>query len=424
MAKNWAMVIGINGYNPLNFAPLNYAKHDAETIKAFFETVGFEVCCFTDDSPLLTLPNGIQIPTSPTYGNLISFLEDRFKTPFLRTGDNCWFFFAGHGERHADKDYLMPIDANSRGDKVIAGLRVDEVREWLTRSGADNVILLLDACRSQGGRSARGIDPTEQQGVITISSCNPTQKSWEIEELQHGVFTYALLEAMQLSGERSCATVERLSNYLKHRVPELCQRYGKAPTQLPRVNVDPIEKQHFILMPQCARPADIDLMKADGFRLAFAGKLQLAEQLFIRANVAARGMDSEIIDALTEVRIRLRGITNVAASTQAQDADQMRSPVRAQDADQEKLPVPSDPLPNASPLPSPELADDMASEKGIDYRKLRDLLKAGKWQEADQETAKQMLKAIGKEDWWQVDEKDLLNFPCKDLQTIDRLWVK
>jgi len=35
-----------------------------------------------------------------------------------------------------------------------------------------------------------------------------------------------------------------------------------------------------------------------------------------------------------------------------------------------------------------------------------------------------MLKAMGKANWGEVSGKDLLNFPCADLKTIDQLWVK
>ncbi|MGJ3249168.1 MAG: SUMF1/EgtB/PvdO family nonheme iron enzyme [Elainellaceae cyanobacterium] len=351
MAKNWAVVIGINDYNPLNFTPLRYARHDAKTVKAFFEKMRFDqVYLFTDDSPPIALPNGIHIPSDPTYGNLVTFLEDRFKPGVLSAGDNCWFFFAGHGERHADKDYLMPRDGNSRGTKEIVGLQVNKVREWLTRSGAGTVIMLLDACRSEGSRSGRGIDPTEQNGVITISSCNPTEKAWEIKELEQGVFTYALLEALELPGERSCATVERLGTYLKQRVPELCHRYGK-PTQTPRIGVDPIEKQHFILMPQFARQADIDLMKAKGFQLAFKGKLQLAEQMFLRANVAARGLDNEILDSLFRVRQQMQGMeTSSVASTSITETSTGRSPNTA-----ETISVSEVAEGNVSASPSPKL---------------------------------------------------------------------
>ncbi|NJN90297.1 MAG: GUN4 domain-containing protein [Leptolyngbyaceae cyanobacterium SL_5_14] len=72
----------------------------------------------------------------------------------------------------------------------------------------------------------------------------------------------------------------------------------------------------------------------------------------------------------------------------------------------------------------PTATDTLSSEKGIDYTKLRDLLKAQRWQEADRETYEVMIRAVGKKsgDWFTSNE--LLNFPCTDLKTIDSLWVK
>ncbi|MEG4836740.1 serine/threonine-protein kinase [Microcoleus sp. B9-D4] len=62
--------------------------------------------------------------------------------------------------------------------------------------------------------------------------------------------------------------------------------------------------------------------------------------------------------------------------------------------------------------------------RGVDYTRLRDLLAAGKWKEADEETLKVMLKAARqeKEGWFTKDSIE--NFPCDDLRTIDQLWVK
>ncbi|MGI2904700.1 GUN4 domain-containing protein [Tolypothrix sp. VBCCA 56010] len=80
---------------------------------------------------------------------------------------------------------------------------------------------------------------------------------------------------------------------------------------------------------------------------------------------------------------------------------------------------------NSNPvIQSPPQTDDLASEKGIDYTKLRNLLAAKNWKEADQETYRVMIQAVGKEDGDYFDEDELLNFPCTDLRTIDRLWVK
>ncbi len=68
--------------------------------------------------------------------------------------------------------------------------------------------------------------------------------------------------------------------------------------------------------------------------------------------------------------------------------------------------------------------DDLSSQKGIDYRILRDLLVAGNWKDADTETRNVIYQAVGREkDEWIRDE-ELSKFPPVDLRTIDNLWVK
>ena len=64
------------------------------------------------------------------------------------------------------------------------------------------------------------------------------------------------------------------------------------------------------------------------------------------------------------------------------------------------------------------------SECGIGYTKLRNLLKAREWKAADNETSEVMLRAVGKEPSGYFLKHELLNFPCQDLLTIDRLWVE
>ncbi len=55
-----------------------------------------------------------------------------------------------------------------------------------------------------------------------------------------------------------------------------------------------------------------------------------------------------------------------------------------------------------------------------EYDKLRNLLAAGKWQLADQETATLMLKASGREGWLRV--ADIETFPVQELRIINQLW--
>jgi hypothetical protein len=68
--------------------------------------------------------------------------------------------------------------------------------------------------------------------------------------------------------------------------------------------------------------------------------------------------------------------------------------------------------------------DDLSSEKGVDYTRLRDLLKAGQWKAADRETVPVMLKAAGRASEGWLDFASIENFPCTDLRIIDQLWVK
>lgn len=57
------------------------------------------------------------------------------------------------------------------------------------------------------------------------------------------------------------------------------------------------------------------------------------------------------------------------------------------------------------------------------YTTLRDLLAAGKWKEADQETGKVMCQVAGRESEECLRKEDIDNFSCQDLLTINQLWL-
>jgi hypothetical protein len=60
----------------------------------------------------------------------------------------------------------------------------------------------------------------------------------------------------------------------------------------------------------------------------------------------------------------------------------------------------------------------------MDYRKLRDLLAARKWQEADKETLRVILAVAKREQEGWLNTSSIDNFSCEDLHIIDQLWVK
>ena len=208
MARNWAICIGIDNY--YNLKPLKYAQRDAEAMRDFclneakFEQVYF----FAEEASPIIPDYGPPLRTEPNVGNLERFLEVRFNQEFLEAGDNLWFFFAGHGKRHQGRDYLMPIDG-SPGNIKRTGLAIRDIADRLRRCGADNIIMVIDACRSEDDRDGgEGIGVEKQQGIITLFSCSPQELSYEIDELQQGAFTYSLLQGLRIQGEGNCATVE------------------------------------------------------------------------------------------------------------------------------------------------------------------------------------------------------------------------
>lgn len=302
MSENWAVCIGINRYD--NLRPLDYARQDAEAVSAFFsDTARFRNVYFlAEDAPVLKADYGQSLQSKPTFGNLMRFLRVRFEQPFLQPSDNLWFFFAGHGRRERDQDYLLPLDVDP-GNVEETGIPVRYVAERLRRSGADNVILLLDACRNEGSRDGQGVGLDRQRGTVTICSCSPAEFSYEIDELGHGAFTYGLIEGLRLHGEQNCATVERLDSYLQTRVPEICRLHGK-PRQTPCTFAEPLSKRHFILLPTVALPEDLEPLKLEALQAEATGDLSLAEQLWWRIN-AVEPTDAQSREAIRRVALKL-----------------------------------------------------------------------------------------------------------------------
>ncbi len=303
---NWALVVGINSYQRLR--SLRYAERDAQLMRDYFENeAGFEqVFYFADNSKAIEAPDGSLQETQPIYANLISFLHDFFEydeereKPPLAAGDNLWFFFSGHGIRYLGEDYLVPSNGNPRLVRE-TNIALSYVTQRLRRSGADNVMLLLDACRNENELGSKGVGIEKQQGVITIASCSPQQESYEIEEIGQGSFTYALLEALRIQGEGNCATVERLYQHLRYRVAEINASYEK-PVQTPYAIVEPASKYHLILLPKQATDQDIATLKNDAYRAETRGDLRLAEKIWIRINaLPSSPSDPEVLESLKRI---------------------------------------------------------------------------------------------------------------------------
>lgn len=295
--RHWAIAVGANGYR--NLRNLRYAEGDAAAIVSFFtDDLGSskeQIYYFSDNSQPIPQDYGPAIDSTPTYSTLRRFLRVRFEHPFVRSGDTLWFFFAGHGCRYQDRDYLMPMDADP-GDIANTAIPLSYVVERLRRSGADNIILLIDACRNGSDRSQGGIGQEHHQGVITLFSCSPQEASYEIEALQQGVFTHVLLDSLRQRGLENCATVERLYHRLCQRVPQVSDRYGYPP-QHPHGAIEPPPKLHLILLPHHATATDVKALKFQATLAELKHQTATAREAWIQV-LAVSPADADAIEGI------------------------------------------------------------------------------------------------------------------------------
>ncbi|MEM9542101.1 MAG: caspase family protein [Cyanobacteria bacterium P01_E01_bin.42] len=224
---NHAICIGINEYErEKRWDSLSWAMNDARKVRDFLaEKEKFDnIFYFADDAEPISILGRIY-RAKPTHNNLIHFFTEFFEDVQFGDRDNIWFFFSGHGIVQNGEDYLMPCDGSVRAIERTA-LSVREITQYLRQSGVENIVLFLDACRNvyRDGKGYFGRDTIK--GIVTFYSCQPGRISYEIDAIEQGSFTYALLESLQIPGSE-CATVERLDNRLRDRVKALNQQFDK-----------------------------------------------------------------------------------------------------------------------------------------------------------------------------------------------------
>ena len=313
MSKNWAICIGINSYE--NLTNLKWARQDAEAVRDRFIELNFEqVYYFGDDKPTVS-SNKLESKSNPSYATVRRFLRERFSQSCLEAGDNLWFFFSGHGVRYNQENYLLPADADLENVEGTA-LSLKNLTSQLLRSGADNVIMILDACRSgyQGDNDQVKFEDNLHPGVVTFLSCSPSETSYEVERLRHGTFTHALLNALKLKGQRNCSTIESLNQYLCNSVPTLNRRYGK-PIQTPYALVATTQKYQMILLMGLATTEDTNVSKTAALEAEMAGDVNLAEQLWRRV-LAVSPVDQQAIQSLQRL-VNLESSSEVTSEISA-----------------------------------------------------------------------------------------------------------
>ncbi len=159
-------------------------------------------------------------------------------------------FAAGHGTMLKCKDdagphyQLLTYRASLRSERTICAESIGdaELAALVRAVPAQKKLVLLDTCQAGGAakgemvvamRGGDDIDTIKRlaraEGVAIVAAAMEKDSALEVAALHHGIFTFALLEALGGKAQRSgpAVTVAGLIDYLDLRVPDLSQQYFK-----------------------------------------------------------------------------------------------------------------------------------------------------------------------------------------------------
>ncbi len=239
----YVFAIGINEYKN-NSYNLNYAQPDA---KSFTTTLMSKSKRMFKDVHMYELYDA-----DATKESILSTFQKINEQ--AQPHDVFVLYYAGHGSIDTEDPnaeyYFVPHEVTKiYGDTQLLdekGISSSELKNLLSEVKSQKQLILLDACHSGGAvktfmtRSAASEEKAIFQlarsaGVVLIAASGTQQFATEFEELKHGVFTYALLEALEGKGDIGAdkkVTVNEVKAYMEDRVPELSQKYG-GKTQYP-----------------------------------------------------------------------------------------------------------------------------------------------------------------------------------------------
>ena len=239
--------------------PLKYTTRDAEGVAKAFEQQA------SDQYKIGNFKTLIKKDETKKTALQKSILDIR-KSWNVESQDIVIVFISTHGiiEEGTQEILLTASDYDGDYQSVYS---LDLKKDVLTKLEGicDQVLLLIDACHSGGGKGKnnerRGSDVSKAmeellQGknrICTIASCSKEEKSYEHEVWKNGAFTQAILEALgyektkhtdennQLiadADENGVLTIKELFEYLEIRVPKLVEERKPGKSQHPFMHED------------------------------------------------------------------------------------------------------------------------------------------------------------------------------------------
>ena len=182
MAERKALCVGIDYYQNANC--LAGCVNDANDVKNSIER---------NYDGLLNFSIELLTATSPESEITVKNLKQQLKNLAKGTDlDTILFYFSGHGFSIEGKTFICTSEFKDEHD----GLSLEEVTDIISKSKANNKIIILDSCFSGaiGDFDYNDSFSIIKKGVTILAACNADETASEVNK--HGVFTSLLVDAL------------------------------------------------------------------------------------------------------------------------------------------------------------------------------------------------------------------------------------
>jgi len=235
-----AVVIGISRYENPDIPTVDYASHDAETMKQYLvRTLGFKEERIFE-----------QLDSKASLAKLRAIFNTRLGNVITPGKSDVFIFYSGHGvPGMKDKQpYLAPYDFEPEAIED-TGYKLNDLYRQIGKLKARSVTVVIDACfsgSSEKGMVIKGISPVflkvdnpvmkVRNSVVFTSSTGQQVSNWYYKK-RHGLFTYYFLKGLRGAADADMdgqITAGEMEQYLTSIVPKQA-RHLRNREQTPQV---------------------------------------------------------------------------------------------------------------------------------------------------------------------------------------------
>lgn len=445
-SKRVALLIGVSEYGA-GYEPLPGVMRDVEEMQRVLEERGE----FTIE-PLLLNPDPQQMRER----------IDRFFASSSSKDDVLLLYFSGHGalDRNAGKDlFLTTCQTRKEQNQLVEATAIEAsfLHRNMQNSRSRKIIVILDCCFSgafanllKKGDDLVDFEQLSVRGSVVLASSSPNDPSYQPEG-SLSLYTRFLIEGMEglaQQRKREWIVAQDLHEYA---VRKIGTEYTAATP--PKIIV--IEEEGYQLPIVRAPKAD----PQTEYRQFVDSLLQdLDRELNFDGEIDPDSLDREVLNVEREhLEIPLEVAIQIEAELQAPFQSRAEKRRRYEQAVQKVLRefpfsdrtrrqlkqiqdrlsltdadaalIEARLVPQASQVieliaPPQPVEPETTTAIAPQYQKLEKYLSKGQWKEADNETYRLMITAVGKKEGQWFEPEELLNFPCEVLKAIDGLWVE